>query len=58
MESNKFNEALEKKIYWLEKRIAMAQRDLWLFKTMVQITHGTPMQRKKLPPKQLELFTG
>lgn len=58
MQNKTFNDALERKIYWLEKRIAMAQRDLWLFKTMVELTNGTSMQKKPKKTVQLELFTG
>lgn len=56
MQSKTFNDALERKIYWLEKRIGMAQRDLWLFKTMVEVANQQKPRKKKL--EQLELFTG
>jgi hypothetical protein len=58
MQSNKFNEALEKKIFWLEKRIGMAQRDLWLFKTMVEVTQGQDVQKKIKKVQQLDFLAG
>jgi hypothetical protein len=59
MQNNLFNDALEKKIFWLEKRIASAQRDLWLFKTMIEMTQGnqsTSSPRKKA--QQIDMFAG
>lgn len=49
-----FHEALEKKLYWAERRLRIAQKDLWMYKTMIAELGIKP--KKKI--EQLEMFTG
>ena len=58
MENNTLYEVLEKKMYWAERRLAMAQRDVWVFREALQMAGN---KKKMISPKrkieQLEMFT-
>lgn len=52
--NTQFQEALSKKIYWAERRLRIAQKDLWIYKSMwEQLGYK---EKKKV--EQLEMFTG
>lgn len=58
MQNEELTKALIKKIYWLEKRIASAQSDVWLFKQLLENDKGNKPLKKSQKVEQLQLFTG
>ncbi len=58
MKNNSLYEILEKKMYWAERRLAMAQRDVWVFRAALDMADEKPKLRPlKRKVEQLEMFT-
>jgi len=57
MQNNTLYEVLEKKMYWAERRLAMAQRDVWVFRAALEMAETKKMIPTKRKIEQLEMFT-
>ena len=55
MQNNTLYEVLEKKMYWAERRLAMAQRDVWVFRAALAMASAKPRNFKR-KVEQLEMF--
>lgn len=56
MQNNTLYEVLEKKMYWAERRLAMAERDVWVFRAALEM--ATKKNQKPIRKKiqQLDMF--
>ncbi len=59
MKKNTLYENLEHKLYWAEKRLALAERDVWTFRQALQkLPKSARANTRMKKVEQLDLFAG